>query len=144
MGNITSSLLNQLLKNAHGVLYWGLYSKLPACEGRDWAKAQRVENRWMHSAWKFNACCFLVSRLPPIDTIWAMMIVWRTRRDYRTARAVLEAIIAFSAMHTYYEQLQLLQVKQICLCLTGFTSLCLDAYVFLCSLVFHCRHVVLL
>ena len=40
--------------------------------------------------------------LPPIDTIWAMMIVWRTRGDYRTARAVLEAIIAFSAMHTYY------------------------------------------
>ena len=39
---------------------------------------------------------------------------------------------------------QLLQVKQICLCLTGFTSLCLDAYVFLCSLVFHCMHVVLL
>ena len=39
--------------------------------------------------------------LPPIDTIWAMMIVWRTRGDYRTARAVLEAIIAFSAMHTY-------------------------------------------
>ena len=34
--------------------------------------------------------------------------------------------------------------KQICLCLTGFTSLCLDAYVFLCSLVFHCMHVVLL
>ena len=57
------------------------------------------------------------------------MIVWRTRGDYRTARGVLEAIIAFSAMHTYYEQL--LQVKQICLCLTGFTSLCLDAYVFL-------------
>ena len=28
------------------------------------------------------------------------MIVWRTRGDYRTARAVLEAIIAFSAMHT--------------------------------------------
>ena len=27
------------------------------------------------------------------------MIVWRTRGDYRTARAVLEAIIAFSAMH---------------------------------------------
>ena len=80
--------------------------------------------------------------LPPIDTIWAMMIVWRTRGDYRTARAVLEAITAFSAMHTYYEQL--LQVKQICLCLTGFTSLCLDAYVFLCSLVFHCVHVVLL
>ena len=80
--------------------------------------------------------------LPPIDTIWAMMIVWRTRGDYRTARAVLEAIIAFSAMHTYYEQL--LQVKQICLCLTEFTSLCLDAYVFLCSLVFHCMHVVLL
>ena len=26
----------------------------------------------------------------------------------------------------------------------GFTSLCLDAYVFLCSLVFHCMHVVLL
>ena len=71
-----------------------------------------------------------------------MMIVWRTRGDYRTARAVLEAIIAFSAMHTYYEQL--LQVKQICLCLAGFTSLCLDAYVFLCSLVFHCMHVVLL
>ena len=69
--------------------------------------------------------------LPPIDTIWAMMIVWRTRGDYRTARAVLEAIIAFSALHTYYEQI--LQVKQICLCLTGFTSLCLDAYVFLCS-----------
>ena len=65
-----------------------------------------------------------------------------TRGDYRTARAVLEAIIAFGAMHTYYEQL--LQVKQICLCLTGFTSLCLDAYVFLCSLVFHCMHVVLL
>ena len=64
--------------------------------------------------------------------------------DYRTARAVLEAtgIIAFSAMHKYYEQL--LQVKQICLCLTGFTSLCLDAYVFLCSLIFHCMHVVLL
>ena len=82
------------------------------------------------------------SPLPPIDTIWAMMIVWRTRGDYRTARAVLEAIITFSAMHTYYEQL--LQVKQICLCLTGFTSLCLDAYVFLCSLVFHCMHVVLL
>ena len=60
------------------------------------------------------------------------MIVWRTRGDYKTARAVLEAVIAFSAMHTYYEQL--LQVKQICLCLTGFTSLCLDAYVFLCSL----------
>ena len=80
--------------------------------------------------------------LPPIDTVWAMMIIWRTRGDYRTARAVLEAIIAFSAMHTYYEQL--LQVKQICLCLTGFTSLCLDAYVFLCSLVFHCMHVVLL
>ena len=62
------------------------------------------------------------------------MIVWRTRGDYRTARAVLEAIIAFSAMHTYYEQL--LQVKQICLCLTGFTnftSLCLDAYVFVFS-----------
>ena len=39
---------------------------------------------------------------------------------------------------------QLLQVKQICLCLTGFTSLCLDAYVYLCSLVFHCMHVVLL
>ena len=38
-----------------------------------------------------------------------MMIVWRTRGDYRTARAVLEAIIAFSAMHTYYEQL--LQVR---------------------------------
>ena len=56
------------------------------------------------------------------------MIVWRTRGDYRTARAVLEAIIAFSAMHTYYEQL--LQVKQICLCPTGFTSLCLDACVF--------------
>ena len=71
-----------------------------------------------------------------------MMIVWRTRGDYRTAHAVLEAIIAFSAMHTYYEQL--LQVKQICLCLTRFTSLCLDAYVFLCSLVFHCMHVVLL
>ena len=71
-----------------------------------------------------------------------MMIVWRTRGDYGTARAVLEAIIAFSAMHTYYEQL--LQVKQICLCLTGFTSLCLDAYVFFCSLVFHCMHVVLL
>ena len=71
-----------------------------------------------------------------------MMIVWRTRGDYRTARAVLEAIIAFSAMHTYYEQL--LQVKQICLCLNRFTSLCLDAYVFLCSLVFHCMHVVLL
>ena len=70
------------------------------------------------------------------------MIVWRTRGDYRTARAVLETIIAFSAMHTYYEQL--LQVKQICLCLTGFTSLCLDAYVCLCSLVFHCMHVVLL
>ena len=70
------------------------------------------------------------------------MIVWRTRGNYRTARAVLEAMIAFSAMHTYYEQL--LQVKQICLCLTGFTSLCLDAYVFLCSLVFHCMHVVLL
>ena len=65
------------------------------------------------------------------------MIVWRTRGDHRTAHAVLEAIIAFSAM-------QLLQVKQICLCLTGFTSLCLDAYVFLCSLVFHCMHVVLL
>ena len=48
--------------------------------------------------------------LPPIDIIWAMMIVWRTRGDYRTARAVLEAIIAFSAMHAYYEQL--LQVKQ--------------------------------
>ena len=80
--------------------------------------------------------------LPPIDAIWAMMIVWRTRGDYRTARAVLEAIIAFSAMHTYYEQL--LQVKQICLCLTGFTSVCLDAYVFLCSLVFYCMHVVLL
>ena len=80
--------------------------------------------------------------LPPIDTIWAVMIVWRTRGHYRTARAVLEAIIAFSAMHTYYEQL--LQVKQICLCVTGFTSLCLDAYVFLCSLVFHCMHVVLL
>ena len=80
--------------------------------------------------------------VPPIDTIWAMMIVWRTRGDYRTDRAVLEAIIAFSTMHTYYEQL--LQVKQICLCLTGFTSLCLDAYVFLCSLVFHCMHVVLL
>ena len=62
--------------------------------------------------------------------------------DYRTARAVLEAIIAFSAMHTYYEQL--LQVKQICLCLTRFISLYLDAYVFLCSLVFHCMHVVLL
>ena len=71
-----------------------------------------------------------------------MMIVWRTRGDYRTARAVLEAIIAFRAMHTYYEQL--LQVKQICHCLTGFTSLWLDAYVFLCSLVFHCMHVVLL
>ena len=71
-----------------------------------------------------------------------MMIVWRTRGDYRTARAVLEAIIAFSAMHTYYEQF--LQVKQICLCLIVFTSLCLDAYVFLCSLVFHCMHVVLL
>ena len=42
----------------------------------------------------------------------------------------------------YYEPI--LQVKQICLCLTGFTSLCLDAYVFLCSLVFHCMHVVLL
>ena len=28
---------------------------------------------------------------------------------------------------------QLLKVKQICFCLTGFTSLCLDAYVFLCS-----------
>ena len=67
---------------------------------------------------------------------------WRTRGDYRTARVVLEAIIAFSAMHTYYEQL--LQVKQICLCLTGFTSLSLDAYVFLCSLVFHCIHIVLL
>ena len=65
-----------------------------------------------------------------------MMIVWRTRGEHRTARAVLEAIIAFSAVHTYYEQL--LQVTQICLCLTGFTSLCLDAYVFLCSLVFHC------
>ena len=65
-----------------------------------------------------------------------------SRGDHRTARAVLEAIIAFSAMHTFYEQL--LQVKQICLCLTGFTSLCLDAYVFLCSLVFHCMHVVLL
>ena len=72
--------------------------------------------------------------LPPIDTIWAMMIVWRTRGDYRTARAVLEAIIAFSVMHTYYEQL--LQVKQICLCLTGFTSLCLDAYVFCVLLYF--------
>ena len=84
----------------------------------------------------------VIAPLPPIDTIWAMMIVWRTRGDYRTARAVLEAIIAFSAMHTYYEQL--LQVKQICLCLTRFTSLCLDAYVFLCSLVFHCMHVVLL
>ena len=59
------------------------------------------------------------------------MIVWRTRGDYRTARAVLEAIIAFSAMHTYYEQL--LQVKQICLCRTGFTSLCLDACVFVFS-----------
>ena len=70
------------------------------------------------------------------------MVVWRTTGDYRTARAVLEAIIAFSAMHTHYEQL--LQVKQICLRLTGFTSLCLDAYVFLCSLVFHCMHVVLL
>ena len=65
----------------------------------------------------------------------------RTRGDHRTARAVLEAIIAFSAMHTYYEQL--LQVKQICLCLSGFISLCLDAYVFLCSLVFHCMHVAL-
>ena len=69
------------------------------------------------------------------------MIVWRTRGDYRTARAVLEAIIAFSAMHTYYEQL--LQVNQICLCLTGFNSLCLDANVFLCSLVFHCMHVII-
>ena len=88
-----------------------------------------------------NGLLLLSAPLPPIDTIWAMMIVWRTRGDYRTARAVLEAIIAFSAMHTYYEQL--LQVKQICLCLTGFTSLCLDAYVFLCSLVFHCMHVVL-
>ena len=58
------------------------------------------------------------------------MIVWRTRGDYRTARAVLEAIIAFSAMDTYYEQL--LQVKQICLCLTGFTSLCLCVFVFSC------------
>ena len=84
----------------------------------------------------------VITPLPPIDTIWAMMIVWRTRGDYRTARAVLEAIIAFSAMHTYYEQLP--QVKQICLCLTGFTSLCLDACVFLCFLVFHCMHVVLL
>ena len=89
----------------------------------------------------FTVSC-TYSPLPPIDTIWAMMIVWRTRGDYRTARAVLEAIIAFSAVHTYYEQL--LQVKQIFLCLTGFTSLCLDAYVFLCSLVFHCMHVVLL
>ena len=63
-----------------------------------------------------------------------MMIVWRTRGDYRTARVVLEAIIAFSAMHTYYEQL--LQVKRICLCLTGFTSLCLDTYVFCVLLYF--------
>ena len=61
------------------------------------------------------------------------MIVWRRRGDYRTARAVFEAIIAFSAMHTYYEQF--LQVKQICLSLTGFTSLCLDA---LCVFVFSC------
>ena len=79
----------------------------------------------------FGENAVLVIPLPPIDTIWAMMIVWRTRGDHRTARAVLEAIIAFSAMHTYYEQL--LQVKQICLCLTGFTSLCLDAYVFVFS-----------
>ena len=50
------------------------------------------------------------------------MIVWRTRGDYRTARAVLEAIIAFSAIHTYYEQL--LQVKQICLCLTVLRCIC--------------------
>ena len=71
--------------------------------------------------------------LPPIDTIWAMMIVWRTSGGYRTARAVLEAIIAFSAMHTYYEQL--LQVKQICLCLTvvHFTVLrCICVFVFSC------------
>ena len=76
------------------------------------------------------------------DTTLRRRTVWRTRGDYSTARVVLEAIIAFSAMHTYYEQL--IQVKQICLCLTGFTSLCLDAYVFLCSLVLHCMHVVLL
>ena len=36
------------------------------------------------------------------NPIWAMMIVWRTRGDYRTARAVLEAIIAFSAKHTLW------------------------------------------
>ena len=43
---------------------------------------------------------------PPLPALWyvmyfwATMIVWRTRGDYRTVRAVLEAIIAFSAMHT--------------------------------------------
>ena len=60
------------------------------------------------------------------------MIVWRTRGDYRTARAVLEAIIAFSAMHTYYEQL--LQVKQICLShWVHFTVLrCICVFVFSC------------
>ena len=103
----------------------------------------------LHCAIQVISCIILLfcatnlcTPLPPIDTIWAMMIVWRTRGDYRTARAVLEAIIALSAIHTYYEQL--LQVKQISLCLTGFTSLCLDAYVFLCPFVFHCMHVVLL
>ena len=83
---------------------------------------------------KWTGCHEIHAPLPPIDTIWAMMIVWKTREDYRTARAVLEAIITFSAMHTYYEQL--LQVKQICLCLTGFTSLCLDVYVFCVLLYF--------
>ena len=61
-----------------------------------------------HILWTLQHCSgkwWSFAPLPPIDIIWAMMIVWRTRGDYRTARAVLEAIIAFSAMHTYYEQL---------------------------------------
>ena len=55
------------------------------------------KGRYLYARLQVSVCS---PPLPPIDTIWAMMIVWRTRGDYRTARAVLEAIIAFSAMHT--------------------------------------------
>ena len=94
----------------------------------------------------------------PLDNIRVMVTVWSpltSNRHHLSYDDCLEnkgrlqdcscSIGSYHCIQCYahiYEQL--LQVKQICLCLTGFTSLCLDAYVFLCSLVFHCMHVVLL
>ena len=56
------------------------------------------------------------------------MIVWRTRGDYRTARAVLEAIIAFSAMHMSSYRVHWVHFTVLrCICVFVFSCISLHA-----------------